>query len=277
MALSSEESGAIAELHAFKHPKEGWLDRVGELADAGLSKAADRVFDTAMGERAEGAVADIARALNDAAIWTVRRSAILQDYRDDGVEVEGIDDVAQLGLGQIRQTLGRLDLKYRLLSTLEGAAAGAVGALGIALDVPALVTLSLRAINEYATYFGFDSDLPHERYYALLVLATAASGGDGSRVQALAEITRVGQELSRSDTPLPNLVPDEGLIDRLAALLAAQFGRGKLAQVVPVVGAVIGGGFNSGFLADVCHTAEMLYMERWLLRRHGPDVALSAT
>lgn len=277
MSLSSEESGAIAELHAFKHPKEGWFDRVGEFADAGLTKAADRVFDTAVGERAESLVADVTKTLNDAAVWSVRREAIFKDYRDDGVEVAAIEDVTRLGLTQIRHTLGRLDLKYRVLSTLEGTAAGAVGALGIALDIPALITLCLRAINEYATYFGFDIDLPHERYYALMILATAASGSDGARIQALEEITAVGQELSRTETPPPNMVPDEGLIDRLAALLSARFGKGKLAQLVPVVGAAIGGGFNSGFLAEICHTAEMLYMERWLLRRHGPDVALSAT
>jgi hypothetical protein len=277
MTVSSSESEALAEIKAFKNPKEGWFEKVSETADSGIAKATDRVFDTAVGEKAEQAVAAITKVLNDAAAWTVRREAILTNLRESSLDVDDIDDIRELPLDDIRQTIRRLDLKYRIYSAIEGAATGAVGVLGIAIDVPALVTLCLRAVNEYATYFGFDIELPHERYYALMVLSVTATGTDAERLQALDEITRVAKDLNRQEGPLPDMTPNEGLIDRLAQALAARLGKAKLAQLIPIVGAAIGGGFNRAFLDEVCDTAELLYTERWLIRKHGPELAVDVT
>ena len=63
-------------------------------------------------------------------------------------------------------------------------AAGRVAlARRLILDVPALVALNLRAIAEYATYYGFDdfeSTYPH--YCPTSFSTTAASEGLGSPV-----------------------------------------------------------------------------------------------
>ena len=47
--------------------------------------------------------------------------------------------------------------------------------------------------------------------------------------------------------------------------------KAKLAQVVPVAGAVIGGGFNAYYTDKVCKAAFYLYRERFLAEKYGVD------
>src|SRR5215204_3703609 len=60
------------------------------------------------------------------------------------------------GLNDRPSIVAWLDVKYKGIALVEGAGAGSVGLLGIPPDIVALITLNLRAIGEYATYYGFD-------------------------------------------------------------------------------------------------------------------------
>src|SRR6185503_17139313 len=145
----------------------------------------------------------------------------------------------------------------------------------MAIDIPALVTLSLRAINEYGTYFGFDSENPEERCYALLVLAVASTATDATRLMALQEITDIAKDMADPAPPTrKQRTLSAELLNKTAHAVVVRLAKGKLAQVVPIIGAAVGGGYNSAFLAEVCRTAKALYAERWLMRRHGTSVAV---
>ena len=51
--------------------------------------------------------------------------------------------------------------------------------------------------------------------------------------------------------------------------------KGKLAQLIPIAGAVVGAGFNAWYLNEVTHTAYMLYRERFLKERYGGTLPLT--
>jgi hypothetical protein len=275
MTMLEAESAAVAEIEAFKNPKEGWFEKLGELADQPLDLAGGKAFESAVGDKFESVVAKVVDSLNDFASWSVREKAIFKRFEAAGRDVDAAEDVADVPLDEIMDTVGGLARKYRALGAAEGAVTGVAGALGIALDIPALVTLSLRAINEHATYFGFDIESPEERCYALLVLAVAATATDATRLVALQEISEISKGMA---DPAPATDQERtitgALVERTAHALVVRLAKGKLAQVVPIVGSVVGGGYNSAFLAEVCKTARALYAERWLMRRHGTGVAV---
>ena len=62
------------------------------------------------------------------------------------------------------------------------------------------------------------------------------------------------------------------LVKQLCRALGVRLTRRKLAQIVPGVGALVGGTLNATFTARVCDTAYHLYRERVLLTKYGPDV-----
>ena len=62
------------------------------------------------------------------------------------------------------------------------------------------------------------------------------------------------------------------VIQAIAKSIGVRLTKAKLAQIVPVTGALVGGGFNSYFTSKVCDAAFYLYRERFLARKFGPDV-----
>jgi hypothetical protein len=268
-------SAVLGEVRAYKNPREGWFEKIVEVADKPLDAAGDAAFESALGDKLENVVVRVIEKLNDAASWSVRRDAILEEFRSLGHDVEALDDIDDLEIGEVREVVGALGLKYKAMGAAEGAITGAAGALGIALDIPSLVLLSLRAINEHALYFGFDTGHDEERCYALLVLAVAATVTDEQRQESLQDITEIGKSMAGGDaSELAKRKRTASLVKKIAEALVVRLVKGKLAQVVPLIGAAVGGGYNTLFLTEVCQSAHMLYAERWLMRRFGAQVAV---
>ena len=137
----------------------------------------------------------------------------------------------------------------------------------------ALVTLNLRAIGEYATYYGFNIHLQQERLFAMNILGLASSPTDASKGLAMAQLVRIAQDVAKKRTwkELEQHAFVQ-VIQRIAKALGVRLTKAKLAQVVPVAGAVVGGGFNAYFTSKVCDAAYYLYRERFLAEKYGADV-----
>jgi len=203
----------------------------------------------------------------------VRPEAIFEEYRKSGDgNVHAAGDLASLDLEHVDRAIGRLGVKYKGLALTEGAAFGAMGLPGIPLDIVALVTLTLRAIGEYATYCGFDMSLQHEQVYAMHVLGLASSPNDAAKGVAMAELVKIAKDVALkktwSDLQRHAFVK---LMQQIAKALGVRLTKAKLAQFVPYAGAIVGGGFNVYFTSKVCDAAYFLYRERFLAAKYGPD------
>lgn len=269
--LSAYEVRALEAIREWREPSKGWgskalavVNRPLEALGAGAGKIPG--FEWVL-EKSVGGLLNLA---NDFAHWTVRSDAIHAEYRRAGHEVDGAADLRSLDLEDIDRTIGYIGAKYKSLAALEGAGAGALGLPGIAADIVALITLNLRAIGEYAAYCGFDTSLQQERVYALNVLNLAASPTDTAKVAAMAHLVKVAEQVARKTAweKLEKHVFVQ-IVQQLSQALGMRLTKAKLAQVVPVAGAVIGGGFNAYFTAKVCDAAFHLYRERYLLEKGG--------
>jgi len=159
------------------------------------------------------------------------------------------------------------------LALAEGTAAGAAGLPGMAVDIPALVALALRAVNEYATYYGYDVSLASERYVAMTVLAVVTGGDTVAKQAAMTEVAKAtvmaAQKKSWDELQRVAVVR---LIQKLAEQLGIRLTKAKLAQALPVFGGLVGGGFNAWYVSKVCFAARMVYRERFLRERYGESV-----
>lgn len=174
------------------------------------------------------------------------------------------------------KVVGYLGAKYKALALAEGAGAGALGLAGIAVDVPALLALNLRAISEYASYYGVDVSTEGERLLALQVLSLGSAPSQAARVAMMAEMNKVMVMVVKRKTwaELERSVVVK-MIQELAKALGLRLTKAKLAQIIPAVGAVVGGGYNAWYTAQVTRDAAMVYRQRFLLAKYG-DAALEA-
>ena len=275
--LSDYERRTREQIHDWKNPKQGWfgqtmrqigwpVDRLGSLLQNATDAAG--LFDV-IGK----ALAGLVRVLTDAAAWAVRTEAVYAEFRNAGHDVRQPADLFALDLEQVDKVVGWLDAKYTGMAFTEGAAAGAAGVPGLVADIPALVALDLRAIAEYATYYGFDVASQRERLFAMHVLGLASSPSDAAKTPVMAHLARIAADAAKKKAW--DVLEEKAfvqLIQQIAKALGIRLTKAKLAQAVPIMGAAVGGGFNAYYTARVCDAAYHLYRERFLAEKYGLEM-----
>ena len=274
---SDYERRALERIHEWKDREQGWfgqtmrqigwpVDRLGAL----LSSAADAA---GLSDVITKALTGIVGVLADAAAWSVSQEATCKAFRKAGHDVRQHADLFALDLEQVDKVVGWLDAKYKSVAFTEGATTGAVGVPGLIADIPALVTLNLRAIVEYATYYGFDVGSQRERLFAMQVLGLASSPSAPAKMPVMAQLARIAADAAKGKAwKHIEKAALASVIRQIAKALGIRLTKAKLAQAVPIVGAAVGGGFNAYYTARVCDAAYQLYRERFLAEKYGPGV-----
>jgi hypothetical protein len=137
----------------------------------------------------------------------------------------------------------------------------------------ALIALNLRAIAEYATYYGFDISSQQERLFAINLLGLASTYDDEAKQVAMTQLIKIARDVAKKQ--IWKDIEKTALIESIqivARALGVRLAKAKLAQVVPVTGAVIGAGFNGYYTAKVCDAAYHLYRERFLAQKYGAQI-----
>lgn len=273
--LSKYEQHALKEIHNWKEPEVGWFGQALRVINQPLDKAGDLLFNApGVGPAIRGAIEGLTSVCHDAAQWSVRPEAIFEEFRGDGHStIKTHKDILDLDLEQIDKVVGFLGAKYKGIALVEGAGAGVVGLPGLAIDIPALITLNLRAIGEYAAYYGFDTSRQEERLFAFNVLGLASSPTDGSKALAMAQLIKISQDVAKKAT-WQELEKSAfvKIIQEIAKALGIRLTKAKLAQAIPAIGAAVGGGFNAYFTMKVCDAAYYLYRERFLAEKYGVEI-----
>lgn len=155
------------------------------------------------------------------------------------------------------------------LAAGSGIATGVAGAAGLALDVPALLTLALNSIHRAGYCFGYDSA---EDALALPIFALASANTLEEKQQAWAALQaaqratdaalRDGLERA-AQRELGKQAAVTGL-QTLARQLGLNLGRRKALGVLPILGAVVGGSVNAWYMHDLCNAARYAFIARRL-------------
>ncbi|WP_395346913.1 EcsC family protein [Variovorax sp. UC122_21] len=279
--LSEYEKRALTQIHAWKNPQQTWFDTAMVYVNKPLAlagQAVDKIpgFTDTCSKAANGVVG----LVNDASQWSVRPGAILKDLSDvSKTEITQIEQIPSLDLQTIDKTIGWLDTKYEGIALVEGAAAGGVSTINplvalaaIPADLVALLGMNLRAIGEYGTYCGFDMSSQEERLFSLNILALASSTTDGGKQAALSHLVKIAQDVAKRKTwdQLEKSVFVQAVAS-IAKALGINLTKAKLANVIPIAGAAISGGFNAYYTDKVCKAAFYLYRERFLAMKHGAE------
>ncbi|NTV81018.1 MAG: EcsC family protein [Candidatus Aminicenantes bacterium] len=186
MKLLPYDQRALQEIHAWKNPELGWFGQAMKVINWPLDKAGDLILATpGLGDAIKGTIQGLTSVCNDVAQWSVQKEAIYSEFRKFGHSaINKKGDVHSLDLEDVDRVVAWLDAKYKGLALTEGAGAGAMGLPAIAPDLIALIAMNLRAIGEYATYYGFDIQRQEERLFGCARKSASCinRGGDGPSI-----------------------------------------------------------------------------------------------
>jgi hypothetical protein len=273
--MSPYEKSALEAIQAWRNPPSSWWSDATKQAQVAWNDVTDLVHkipgvDWTM-ENVVSGLLELVNEITQDSVWT---DAVLKDFHSRGVHLHALGDIRTLDLEQVDAALRGLDTKYVGLATAEGAATGLAGAAGIVPDIVALVSINLRAAGEIATYCGFDMLQPEERVKALRVLDEVAKPGNNRKNVTLSPAIRTASRMARQQgTQILEQIGVGNAVEGLLRRLGVNLTEKKLAQMVPVTGAFLGGGLNYLYTTSVCQTATNLYRERFLFEKYGLGTA----
>nr|WP_320015507.1 EcsC family protein [uncultured Desulfobacter sp.] len=167
------------------------------------------------------------------------------------------------------------------LATTGGIATGLGGAVTLAADVPAMVTLALRTIYKIGLCYGYEPKTNDDRLFILAVLAISSANSIGDKMIALNTLHAVRANPENSPEPSPDdtteSTPKKPItkkdtdigIDHLSKAIGLNITKRKMLQLIPAVGAVVGGSVNGWYLKDIGWSARRAYQERWLADKYS--------
>lgn len=151
-----------------------------------------------------------------------------------------------------------------------GAAPGAGAVVGVmAFDAATVLGATARLVVRTAAYYGYDARQPEEQLFALSVISWSSAGGEGAKTAAFQQLSRLTQQLMRGSTwaQLSEHVLVR-VVQELYVRLGLRLTQRKLGQAVPVLGIVLGAGFNASLLRSVADDARCAYRLRFLVEKY---------
>ena len=159
------------------------------------------------------------------------------------------------------------------LAASEGAAAGAVGIMGMAADIPALMTLSLRTIHKIGLCYGYEATCPEENQFVLGIMSAVGANSTREKHEALLFLRGIEKTIMETawrqagkQIAKDTIVAETALLTlrTLAKQLGVNLTKRKALQAIPAIGAIVGGSANGWYVKELGWAARRSYQERWL-------------
>lgn len=237
----------------------------------------------------------------DPAMRSVRRTAVISDYRAQGHIVDAFAEIRDLDLSIVDAVKPALRTFYSVALAAEGAATGAVitgggllftagtvagggvaggpGAAAVigamAADAAAILAGCGRIVAHIGAYYGYDTNIPEEELFALSAMNFSLSdaGTEGTRIYAFSQLSVITQQLIRRKTwDTLNESVIVRVITKVFERLGLRVTQKKLGQVVPVLGIALGAGMNVHIIHKIASDAEFAYRLRFLAERGGLEL-----
>lgn len=236
-----------------KEQKDIWFfEKLGRIPFLLLDKLTPKILQQKIGQ----ALDEVGSYVQTGGRYLISEREILRK-----MQASSIAGASAMPLANMNAVAADLSGSRKTLATMQGATTGFGGVFTLAVDVPALLGLSLKIIQEIAICYGYDPKLKEERIFAVKCLQFASSDIVGKKA-ILDELSLYGRK-NAHDQMASQLQGWREVI----TVYRDNYGWKKLFQLIPVAGMIFGAFINRGTLQDVAEAATMLYRKRRVLER----------
>ena len=259
------EARQIEEIKKWKSEEPGVLSKVLGTALYPLTWAVNAVIPKAA---IRGAL-DLASSLGD---WLADTADIKRD-----ANVHDISDLKTKDL-ELSDKLANDVHNWAIgIASGEGGVTGFFGIFASAIDIPALITISLRTVHKIGLCYGYETSTQDDRTFVLQILAASGANSIEEKAAAMATLKAIEVTIAKTTwKEMAELAAKKGiqgvskeavviLVKGLAKQLGINITKRKALNAIPVIGVLIGAGVNGWFLKDVGWAARRAFEERWLV------------
>ncbi len=255
---------ALAEIETWeKEQKDLWFwEKAGRLPFVLLDKMTPAFIREKLGQ----VIDEMAAYVETGGQYLMNDQDVLQRLArsvetTEGVSVYSVKDVANLPLWLMDGVADELSATSKKIATVQGATTGFGGWFTLAIDVPVLLGLSLKVLQEMAISYGYDPRENTERIFIVKCLVLSSSDIVGKRA-IIEELSQFGRNMQNINT----IAQLQGWREVIITY-SDNFGWKKLFQLVPIAGMLFGAYLNRKTIEDVAMTGKMMYRKRRVMER----------
>ncbi len=243
-----------------KDQKGLWFwERIGRLP----FKILDRLTPKFLQEKISNLLDELGSYIQSGGKYLSNESKVLKLYEKKiGKEISRLSDLEEVPVKVMKEVSIELTNQRKKVATAQGAGTGVGGLFTIAIDIPALLTMSIKTLQEIAILHGYDPNDRNERVFILKCLQFSSADIVGKEA-ILNELSSYGKKDSDSKEVISQL---QGWRE-VTLTYMDQFGWKKLLQMVPIAGIVFGAFANRSMINDLAETATMFYQKRRIQER----------
>ena len=285
--LTPYERQAVREIIQWRDEKSGAVASRLNLIDRPVQWIYDRAVPDQLVTRIAAAVSGFLEMLRDASYWTYSDKDILRAASRAGLRASSPEELSGCDIKDLDTLAMTYFTANKVIAALQGAGCGIGGLALLAADLPALFTISLRAIQQIGACYGMAVKSPSMTPVIMNILNTGASFDTALRSRAFHDTRMVLPDLA-SNEPVRRVIERiqtgtlEGLvrqnIHRIPGEMARNIAQKKLVQFIPLVSAGISAGFNYWFMSNTLQASYMIFRKLYLERKYpGIDIERAAT
>lgn len=189
----------------------------------------------------------------------------------------GVDEISELKTKDLEQSdklANSVQVKAVLVTSGEGAGTGFFGLPGMAIDIPTIITLSLRTIHKIGMCYGYEVKDENDQNFIYGILSAAGANTIPEKVAALTYLRSIEVAVAKQTwkfiaekAATEQFSKEAGilLVRNLAKQIGVNITKRKALAAIPVIGAAIGGSVNGWYINDIAWSARRAFQERWML------------
>jgi len=243
-----------------KDQKDLWFwEKIGRLPFALLDKVTPKFIQDKVGT----AIDEIGNYIQTGGQYLVKEQDVLKRYKDLDSSLAGItlEEVRTLPLKKMDEAAYQIGQSRTKIATVQGATTGIGGLFTLSIDIPLLLGISLKVLQEVALCYGYDPREKSERIFIIKCLQFTSSDIVGK--QAILEELAAFHKGESSQQMISQL---QGWRE-VVYTYRDNFGWKKLFQMIPIAGMLFGAYLNRSTVGDVVEAGMMMYRKRRILER----------
>jgi hypothetical protein len=179
-----------------------------------------------------------------------------------GRPISQLDDLQDVPIEVMKQASLELAGQRKKAAAIQGASTGIGGIFTLVIDIPAVLGLSLKTLQDIAIIHGYDPQDKRERVFIFKCLQFSSADVVGKQA-ILNELS----QFDKNDQQTREVISQLQGWREVTLTFTEQFGWKKLLQMVPIAGILFGAFANRSMVSDLAETGTMLYQKRRILER----------
>ncbi|TKI49038.1 EcsC family protein [Lysinibacillus tabacifolii] len=247
----------LQEIEAWEKDQKGlWFwERLGRIP----FKILDKMTPAFIQQKLALLVDELGSYIQSGGKYLINEQMMIQKIRNQpsNPNIFAISDIGNIPLEEMIALSDKLQKERVKLATVQGASTGFGGIFTLAIDIPFILGMALKTLQEIAIIHGYNPNDKMERIFIVKCLQFTSADIVGKEA-ILEELSSIHDNKNASETMISQL---QGW-QEVFFTYRDQMGWKKLFQMVPIAGMIFGAYANKGMMQDVAETGIMLYRKR---------------